>query len=298
MSYYDDEKNKIRRKKINSSTSISNPLPNDKGYQNRKENNIRRDKKIKTEENTRHKKKKALKKKKRQMIIKNLLILFLICTIVLSCIGSVITVSAIKGAPKVTKELINNSYVTNKSIRIKDMPDNLKNAIVSIEDERFYKHNGVDFISLSRSLIHNIVSKTTQGGSTIDMQVSKNLLTSDDKTIKRKIRDIYNAMQMNKVMTKEEILEAYLNNIYLGKSAYGVENGAHLYFGKSVKDLSLAQCAMLVGITNNPARYMENAAAKTRQETVLYKMHQLGYITDSEYSSALDEDVPFKSEIE
>lgn len=303
MSYYDDDKNKIRRKKINSSTSISKPLPNDKEYQNKKEKSIKRDKNIKRknnirEESVRISKKKALKKKKKQKLIKNLLILFLICSVAISAVGSVVTLSAIKGAPKVTKELINNSYVTNNRISINDMPDNLKNAIVSIEDERFYKHKGVDFISLARSVVHNILSETTQGGSTIDMQVSKNLLTSDDKTIKRKLRDMYNASQMNKVMTKEEILEAYLNNIYLGKNAYGVEDGAHLYFGKNAKELNLAQCAMLVGITNNPAKYMEHREAKIRQETVLYKMHELGYITDSEYNAALDEDVPFKSEIE
>ena len=130
------------------------------------------------------------------------------------------------------------------------------------------------------------------------MQISKNLLTNDEKSIKRKIRDIYNAFQMNKIMSKEEILGVYLNNVYFGKSSYGVAKASQTYFGKDVEDLSLAQCAMLVGITNNPAKYLDHREAKKRQETILYKMHELGYITDEEYKESLREEVPFKSEIE
>ncbi|MEC3793346.1 biosynthetic peptidoglycan transglycosylase [Clostridioides difficile] len=178
------------------------------------------------------------------------------------------------------------------------MPNDLKHAIVSIEDERFYKHKGVDVISLVRSVLNNVFTDTTQGASTIDMQVSKNLLTSNDKTMKRKIRDMYNAKQMNKIMTKDEILEAYLNNMYLGKNAYGAAKGAEVYFGKKVSELNLAECAMLAGMTNNPARYIDHGEAKKRQVIVLYKMHQLGYITDKEYRIAKADDTPFKSEID
>ena len=202
-----------------------------------------------------------------------------------------------KGSPKVTKELLEQNYISSEVVDNNDIPKYLKDAIVSIEDERFYKHNGVDTISLVRSVVHNLLTDTTQGGSTIEMQISKNLLTSDDKTIKRKLKDMFNATSMDKNISKDEILGIYLNNIYLGKSAYGVGKGAKVYFGKDVKDLNLAECAMLAGITNSPAKYGQFVQAKKRQETILYKMHELGYINDAEYEDALTKEVTFVSEI-
>ena len=139
--------------------------------------------------------------------------------------------------------------------------------------------------------------RSTQGGSTIDMQVSKNLLTSEDRTIKRKIRDMYNAMKMNKIMTKDEILGAYLNNIYFGKGSYGVADAAKTYFGKNVQDLNLGECAMLAGITNNPARFMQHDEAKRRQKVVLKHMYEQGYINYEQYIKAKNDPTPFKSEI-
>jgi len=103
---------------------------------------------------------------------------------------------------------------------------------------------------------------------------------------------------MDKFMTKDEILCTYLNNVYFGRSSYGVGKAAKEYFGKDVEDLTLAQCAMLVGITNNPGKYKEHREAKKRQEVILYKMKQLGYIDEEQYSQAISEDVPFISEIE
>lgn len=222
----------------------------------------------------------------------------LVALILISVVGSVLTILSLKGAPKVTRELIEDNYISSQVISVDKMPSDLKNALVAIEDERFYEHKGVDIQALLRSVVHNIFSETTQGGSTIEMQISKNLLTNDEKSIKRKIRDIYNAFQMNKIMSKEEILGVYLNNVYFGKSSYGVAKASQTYFGKDVEDLSLAQCAMLVGITNNPAKYLDHREAKKRQETILYKMHELRYITDEEYKESLREEVPFKSEIE
>lgn len=178
-----------------------------------------------------------------------------------------------------------------------EIPKDLKNAIIATEDKRFYEHGGVDIRSLTRSVVNNILTDSTQGGSTIDMQVSKNLLTCEDKTMKRKITDMYNAMQMNKIMTKDEILGAYLNNIYFGKGSYGVANAARTYFGKDVRDLNLAQCAMLAGITNNPAKFMQHDAAKRRQAVVLNNMYKQGYITNEQYKDALSDPTPFKSEI-
>ena len=203
-----------------------------------------------------------------------------------------------KDMPEVTEKMIHERYISSKEVPIKDMPKNLRNAIISIEDERFYQHDGVDKKALLRSVIHNILADSRQGGSTTEMQLSKNLLTSSEVSIKRKIKDMYNAIGMNRVMKKDEILETYLNNIYFGKNAYGVAAGAELYFGKNVKDLDLAESAMLVGITNNPKIYSNYSAAKTRQKIILKKMYELGYIKETQYKEAVAEMVHFRSEIE
>lgn len=296
---YDD--NKIRRRKVSNNISISRPVVSDKTYEERRESEtinreLRKERKVNYSNERKNKKRKA-KKAKYFKLIKMLLVVMLIALAIGSTIGCGIIFSVIKDAPRITKELIQENYISSEAVSIDEMPINLRNAIVAIEDERFYKHGGIDLTSLTRSVLNNIFTETTQGGSTIDMQVSKNLLTSDEKTIKRKILDMYNAIQMNKIMTKDEILEVYLNNIYLGRSSYGVAKGAETFFGKDVSDLTLAECAMLVGITNNPARYMEHSQAKKRQETVLYKMYELGYITETEYNKAKREEVPFISEI-
>lgn len=223
--------------------------------------------------------------------------LLVLCIIVgAGCIGYAKYVT--KDMPEVTEKMIHEKYISSKEVPIKDMPKDLRNAIISIEDERFYEHNGVDKKALVRSVIHNILTDSRQGGSTIEMQLSKNLLTSSEVSIKRKIKDMYNAVGMNRVMKKDEIMEAYLNNIYFGKNAYGVAAGAELYFGKNVKDLNLAESAMLVGITNNPKIYSNYSAAKTRQKVILKKMYELGYIKEAQYKEAVVEMVHFRSEID
>lgn len=294
MNYYNENTNKIRRRKVSSNDSLSKTTTSSpKIERNVSVNNIKK-------ENYR-KKSRARKKSKKfdvYKLIRPIICISLVALILISGVGSALTILSLKGAPKVTRELIEDNYISSQVISVDKIPSDLKNALVSIEDERFYEHKGVDIQALLRSVVHNIFSETTQGGSTIEMQISKNLLTNDEKSIKRKIRDIYNAFQMNKIMSKEEILGVYLNNVYFGKSSYGVAKASQTYFGKDVEDLSLAQCAMLVGITNNPAKYLDHREAKKRQETILYKMHELGYITDEEYKESLREEVPFKSEIE
>ena len=205
---------------------------------------------------------------------------------------------AVQGAPQVTKELIRENYISSQVVSDDQIPDDLKHAVVAMEDRRFYKHHGVDIKALVRSALNNLVTSSTQGGSTIDMQVSKNLLTSEDKTYKRKVLDMYNAIQMNKVMTKDEILCTYLNNIYLGKSAYGVAKGAKVYFNKDVSELNLAQCAMLAGITKHPYRFRAPDQANARQRQVLDDMLEQGYITQDEYQEAVDDPTLFASEID
>ena len=313
----ENNENKIRRRKV-SSTNLKNTNNNrntiknsnntknkSKNSRNNKKESSVQDIKRKQEEKEQFElereiyyRKKKIKRKKRLKLITRLASLCLILLVIGGICFSAFAISAIQGAPKVTKELIRENYISSEVVSGDKIPDDLKHAVVAMEDRRFYKHRGVDFKSIARAALNNLVTSSTQGGSTIDMQVSKNLLTSEDKTYKRKVLDMYNAIQMNKVMTKDEILCTYLNNIYLGKSAYGVAKGAKVYFNKDVSDLNLAQCAMLAGITNNPFVFREHDQAKARQILVLNDMLEQGYITQDEYQEAVDDPTLFASEID
>ncbi|MEI3045861.1 MAG: biosynthetic peptidoglycan transglycosylase [Romboutsia timonensis] len=309
MNYNNNDDNRIRRKKVSSNDYNYKSKQHQRyykekvridntSYERKIENNkIKRDNTNKVNKSTRSSRRKK-NKQRGFKLAKAFLIVTLALFVGLSAVGSVFVVSSLRDTKVINKEILRENYISSEVVPDNEIPKYLKEALVSIEDERFYEHKGVDIISLTRSLLHNILSDTTQGGSTIEMQISKNLLTSDDRTMKRKIKDIYYATQMDKFMTKDEILCTYLNNVYFGKSAYGVGKASKVYFGKNVQDLTLAQSAMLVGITNNPAKYKEHREAKKRQEVILYKMKELGYIDEEEYSQAISEKVPFKSEIE
>lgn len=306
---YNNDDNRIRRKKVSSNDYNYKSKQHQRYYEEKvridnasygrkiENNKIKRDNTNKVNKSTRSSRRKK-NKQRGFKLAKAFLIVTLALFVGLSAVGSVFVVSSLRDTKVINKEILRENYISSEVVPDNEIPKYLKEALVSIEDERFYEHKGVDIISLTRSLLHNILSDTTQGGSTIEMQISKNLLTSDDRTIKRKIKDIYYATQMDKFMTKDEILCTYLNNVYFGKSAYGVGKASKVYFGKNVQDLTLAQSAMLVGITNNPAKYKEHREAKKRQEVILYKMKELGYIDEEEYSQAISEKVPFKSEIE
>ena len=310
MNYNNNDDNRIRRKKVSSNDYNykskqhqryykENVRIDNTSYERKIENNkIKRDNTNKANKSTRSSRRKKKNKQIGFKLAKAFLIVTLALFVGLSAVGSVFVVSSLRDTKVINKEILRENYISSEVVPDNEIPKYLKEALVSIEDERFYEHKGVDIISLTRSLLHNILSDTTQGGSTIEMQISKNLLTSDDRNMKRKIKDIYYATQMDKFMTKDEILCTYLNNVYFGKSAYGVGKASKVYFGKNVQDLTLAQSAMLVGITNNPAKYKEHREAKKRQEVILYKMKELGYIDEEEYSQAISEKVPFKSEIE
>ena len=304
---YNDDDNRIRRRKVSSNDYNYKSKQHQRyyeekvrlenaSYERKIDNN--RIKKYNTTKNTRTNKRKKANKKIRLKLAKVFLIIALVISVGVAAVGSVFAISSLKDTKVINKEILKESYISSEVVPDNEIPKYLKDALVSIEDERFYEHKGIDIISLTRSLLHNIFSDTTQGGSTIEMQISKNLLTSDDRNMKRKIKDIYYATQMDKFMTKDEILCTYLNNVYFGKSAYGVGKASKVYFGKNVQDLTLAQSAMLVGITNSPAKYKEHREAKKRQEVILYKMKELGYIDEDQYLQAINEDVPFKSEID
>ena len=299
MSYHYSSENKIKRRKVSNSNSNKDPIKTDVVKYKKENNKINRreiDQDFQLEKELYYKKRDK-KRQNRYCFIKKSITFLLVITFVATIFASVVAAISLKDTPKVTKDLIYNSYISKNIVPVDEIPNDLKNAIIATEDKRFYKHKGVDLRSLMRSLVNNILSDTTQGGSTIDMQVSKNLLTTEDKTMKRKITDMYNAIQMNKIMTKDEILGSYLNNIYFGKSSYGIADAAKTYFGKDVRDLNLGECAMLAGITNNPARFMQHDEAKRRQKVVLKHMYNQGYITYEQYKDAINDPTPFKSEI-
>lgn len=168
-------------------------------------------------------------------------------------------------------------------VTLDKIPKNLQNAFIAVEDNRFYEHNGIDPRGILRALYSNIVSgEVAQGGSTITQQLAKNAFLSQDRTITRKIQELFIALRLEKQYTKDEILEMYLNQIYFGRGAYGVQAAAQTYFGKDVNQLNLSECAMLAGIPRSPNYYSPlnnlNAAMERRSE-VLDQMAKYGYIT-------------------
>lgn len=179
-----------------------------------------------------------------------------------------------------------------------EIPENLKNAFVAIEDERFYSHKGVDIKRFTGAVFQYVTHKgnSRYGGSTITQQLIKNLTKDDDYSSKRKIREIYRAINLEKQLSKDEILEYYLNTIYLSQKCNGVASAAQTYFGKNVSDLSLAECASIAGITQFPTKYdpLQNPENnKKRQLVILKKMKELGCITTGEYEEAKAEKLVF-----
>ena len=136
-----------------------------------------------------------------------------------------------------------------------EIPQYLKDAAVAIEDKRFYKHNGVDWVRTAKAISLMFTGRSIQGGSTLTQQLIKNMTSDDEVTVKRKVMEIFRALEFEKKYTKDDILEAYLNYIYLGQGCNGVYTAAYTYFGKHVSELDLAECACLIGITNNPSKY-------------------------------------------
>ncbi len=179
-----------------------------------------------------------------------------------------------------------------------DMPDYLKDAFVAIEDERFYSHSGVDlkrFIGAAYQYLSND-GNSSYGGSTITQQLIKNLTRDDDYSVRRKVQEIYRAYNLEKDLSKDEILEYYLNTIYLSQKCNGVGSAAITYFGKDVSELSLAESAVLAGITKFPTKYdplVNPENNRERQLVILKKMLDLGFITEDEYNEAKNEEVKF-----
>ncbi|MBR5742402.1 MAG: PBP1A family penicillin-binding protein [Clostridia bacterium] len=182
-------------------------------------------------------------------------------------------------------------------VSYENIPDYLKKAIVAIEDERFWTHRGVDWKRTLSAGVHLLSGfSSSYGGSTITQQLIKNITGDDEVTVQRKIQEILRAMELEKNMSKEEILELYLNTISLSQGCYGVQTAAKVYFGKDVSELTLAECASIAGITNLPSYYDPFVYPEhniARQKDILWKMHELGVITDAEYEAAKNEELVF-----
>lgn len=181
---------------------------------------------------------------------------------------------------------------------LEEIPQGLINAFIAAEDSRFYKHKGIDFYSIVRAFFKNLEAGTiVQGGSTITQQVTKSFLLTPEKSYTRKLKEAILAYRIDKAFNKTEILYLYLNQIYLGHGAYGVEAAAENYFGKSAKDLNLAECAILAGLPQAPSKYSPfryPERAKQRQIYVLNRMVDEGYITNIEATEAINTPVEIK----
>ncbi len=178
-------------------------------------------------------------------------------------------------------------------IRFADIPPNFINALLSAEDDNFANHYGVDPSSLMRAATQLVKSGHIQsGGSTITMQVAKNFFLSSERSFSRKTTEILLALQIERQLTKDEILELYVNKIYLGNRAYGIEAAAQVYYGKSIRDVSLAQMAMIAGLPKAPSRFnplANPARSKERRDWILGRMYKLGKITEAAYTEAVNE---------
>lgn len=277
-----------------------------------------------TKTNSKSKKKK--RKKKGHRILKYTFITLFMILFLAAIAGTGIVFAIIKTAPPLDKNAIlslnepSSIYDSNGKlmdyvatdekrtvVSYNDMPDNLKNAFISIEDERFRQHNGIDIKRILGSVYADIVNKihkqnNVQGASTITQQLVKNKVFYQSSlknrlSFKRKIQEMYLATQLEKYLSKDQILEAYLNTIPLGGNTYGVEAASNLYFNKSAKDLSLAQCAFLAGINQAPSYYnpFSGTGKKTpsiyldRTKVVLRKMYETKNITKDQYDGAIND---------
>lgn len=273
--------------------------------------------------NTRYKK----KKKKRFRLLKIFLLCFLCVFILAGIAASGFVFATIKSAPDldINGTILNldqpsqlyddagnsmDTVITSQKryvVSINDVPQNLSNAFVSIEDERFYKHKGIDTKRILGAFYNDIKAKlhkqnNIQGASTITQQLIKTRLFLNDSlqnrlSLKRKVQEAYLAMQLEKYLSKKQILEAYMNTIFLGGQANGVEAAARQYFGKDVKDLNLIQCAFIAGLAQSPSSYYPfspNAQKNpnvylNRTRQVLLKMQENGYISSADYQSAMND---------
>jgi penicillin-binding protein 2A len=195
------------------------------------------------------------------------------------------------------KGKVASNVATNrtKGVKIEDLPKYVPNAVVAIEDERFYEHGGFDIKGIARAFFSNLFAgRITGGGSTLTQQLTKNALLSPERTYKRKAEELFLAVKIEKVYTKNEILQMYINQVYFGSNAWGISNASKKYFDKNIEDVSVSEAAMLAGLLHSPSYlnpYNNFDIAMKRRNTVLAKMKELNMINNSQYSRAKKEKI-------
>lgn len=229
-----------------------------------------------------------------KILKKTLLIVFIIFLVLLSIlffIGFGYYSKVLKEKPLVDRI----SEITSKEhfVKFDDLNKNYINAVISIEDHRYFDHGPVDFIAIARAIFTNIKdNEFDQGGSTITQQVSKNILFTQERTLARKLGEVFGAFDLEKNYSKNEIFELYVNTAYFGDGYYGIYDASKGYFSKEPKDLNLYESTMLAGVVNAPSVYSPTVnpeLAKQRQKLVLNSMLNYGYISDSDKSTVLAE---------
>ena len=183
-------------------------------------------------------------------------------------------------------------------VKLEDVPPVMTRAILAAEDDRFFTHSGVDFLGIARAAFANLAAGgKAQGASTITMQLARNFFLSNERSYTRKIYEILVALKIEQALSKEQILEIYLNQIYLGQRAYGFASAAQVYFGKPLAKITAAEAAMLAGLPKAPSAYnpvVNPKRAKIRQQYILGRMRSLGYLTEEQYQSAIAENLPLQ----
>lgn len=311
-----------------------------------KENKKNKDIEIIESKNEGTKSPKKKKKRKSIMALKVILLLLFVAIIIVGGSVAGMVIGIVKSAPEIDPynvlgtlsessvivdeagniiEQIHDPNENREIVKLSDIPLHLQSAFISIEDQRFEDHPGIDIRRIMGSILHNVKvgDPTAQGASTITQQLVKNLYLTNEKSWERKIKEIYLAIQVDRKLSKDQILENYLNTIPLGQSSYGVQTAAYTYFSKDVKDLTLAESALLAGAAKSTVYYAPfnrynlpdiadipeediigyvyigsvqyacvfNQRAIERQHVILNKMLELGHITQEEYESAMAEDM-------
>ncbi|TAM98374.1 MAG: hypothetical protein EPN45_17705 [Rhizobiaceae bacterium] len=187
-------------------------------------------------------------------------------------------------------EIGQRGLIQRDSVPVDQMPDYLIEAVLATEDRRFFDHFGIDFIGLFRALTENVrADSVVQGGSTITQQLAKNLFLSNQRTIERKIKEAFLSVWLECNLTKKQILQLYLDRVYMGGGTFGITAAADFYFGKNIKDVSLAEAAMLAGLFKAPTKYAPHInlpAARARANEVLTNLVQAGFMTEGQVLSA------------
>ena len=184
------------------------------------------------------------------------------------------------------EEKVNEIHSQESFTSLEDMQETYVQAVVSVEDHRFYDHFGLDLIAIGRAIVNDIkAGRYVEGGSTITQQLAKNLYFSQEKTMNRKAAEVFLALELEQKYTKDEILELYVNSIYFGDGYYSVGEASEGYFGKPASEMNDYECTLLAGVPNAPSKYAPSknlALAEKRQQKVLSRMEACGYITEEE----------------